>query len=623
MSTAPAWVQSVAYVVTFGALMWFELPVWLDEQTRVERLNGWMSGNDPDWFQFIPFLVLFPFCWFGFSRRTISPGLNENKRWLAESPASENRSPLRAWSMALVVFIVAFGMSWNVGKKFDGLPPAYHDEYSYLIQAETFTNWRWSSPSFQPMPELFDQMHVLNEGKFASRYFPGTGLWIAPFFALGLPWLGHQLAQGFAAMMLFWSGRELSNSGTGLLAGLLFALSPGLLLFSNLLLAHHPTLIGLTLFLWAFLRMMRTNSVLATLLAGLGLAFAMVCRPMTAAGFALPFGVCFVWWGVTGCWPFMRIQNSAAVMKSPVRRCGRIVVMGVPLVLGFVLIFVQNLAITGSAFKTPYQVYTETYTPRHVYGFNNVERGEQNLGPKVIDNYDRWAKNLTPELALANVQTRILNSWRWTLGVVPLLAAGLVFLLTLRAGDHRWGLIGLAVLSLHLAHIPYWFDGIMGWHYVFETAPLWLLIFAEVTRRLFVQWNVSGRWMMKRCWGLFIAVAVSTNLWTIEPVWPARLDRGVAELKFPRQLYQSFYDQIETLRNGKNVVVFVVPDEADRSMDFVTNSAQLDGPVLVARLKDRNQLSEVAALFPERFVLHFDAKTRQFEIPVLNSDAKE
>src|SRR5690606_37132164 len=99
---------------------------------------------------------------------------------------------------------------------------------------------------------------------------------------------------------------------------------------------------------------------------------------------------------------------------------------------------VFNRAITGDGWLTPYQQYTDVYTPRHVFGFNNVVRGEQHLGPKVLENYDEWAQNLTPALAARNVGRRIMFSMIWTLGIVPLTLAGLVFLLTVDCWNGAW-----------------------------------------------------------------------------------------------------------------------------------------------------------------------------------------
>ena len=152
------------------------------------------------------------------------------------------------------------------------------------------------------MPELFDQMHVLNEGRFASRYFPGVGLWLAPFLAIGHPYWGQWLAGGLTAFFIFWAGRELAGNRVGLTAGLLTALSPGMGLFSNLLLSHEPTMAALAVFLFAFVRFMRTGRASDALWAGCGLSFAMLCRPMTAAGFGLPFGVWFACaWRLPAC----------------------------------------------------------------------------------------------------------------------------------------------------------------------------------------------------------------------------------------------------------------------------------------------------------------------------------
>ncbi|MEW4487342.1 hypothetical protein AB1L42_04630 [Thalassoglobus sp. JC818] len=601
----------MAYVTCAVVLLWNELPVWGNAVERQARFGGWLSGREPDWLPFLPFLVLFPLCYFGggnFLNRASST--RELASW-SESPRDEKPHLIMAWGLSLVVGSVAFLMAIRTSHEFEGLPPAYHDEYSYVLQAETFLNGRWSFPSFPEHAKIFNQMHVLNEGQFASRYFPGTGAWISLGMLVSDEWFAHLLAQTFAAVMIFWTGRELANSGTGLLAGLLFALSPGMILFSNLLLAHHPTLVGLTIFLWAFVRMIRTDCLTMSWVAGTGLSFAMICRPMTAAGFGLPFGILFFWWWIRGNWG---IRNSEENHLTFRQRSFRTIGLGIPLLIGFAVVLTQNQQITGSLWTSPYQLYTDIYTPRHVYGFNNVVRGEQALGPKVLENYDQWAENLTPQLALKNVFTRIQNSWRWTLGIIPILASLIIFLLTMRSGDRRWWLIFLAVVSLHVAHIPYWFSGIFGWHYVFETAALWILIVAETTRRLWSNRSLSSHRLVCICWMMFLGTSILVNLVTIKPVWPATLDRGVAEVRYPRELYAEFRQQIEVFRDESPAIVFIIPDESDRSMDYVTNPPSLDGPVLVARIRDAAEAESLTSLFPERVPILFDARTRSFEM---------
>lgn len=604
----PHWVQGSVYAAILMLAVTAEGLRWTDPVTRTEALTGWLCGREADWLPFLPVLVIAPLAlWPPVPQ---SRSVSRSPGWLSQQ-AGTSPAGWREWVSAGMLFLLALLVSLYVGRQFDSLPPAYHDEYSYLFQAKTFLAGRLWYPSFSSQPEIFDQIHVLNEGRFASRYFPGTGLWLAPFAALGDPWLGQQLAQGICASLIFWIGRELSCNGVGLLAGSLFAVSPGLVLFSNLLLAHHPALLGLLLFLWAFLTWMRSGGAALLLVAGFGLAWAMLCRPMTAAGFGLPFGIAFLAWWITGrCW-WSDSRNRA---ESPLsRRLVHAAVLSVPLLCGIGFQLYIDREITGSAWTTPYQLYTEIYTPRHMYGFNNVVRGERQLGPKVLDNYDRWAENLTPVLAGQNVLSRLENSLRWTLGIVPLLLGGLAVLLTPQLGSRRWWLIVLAIVSLHAVHVPYWFTGIMGWHYVLETAPLWLLLFAEGTWRLCGTWFVDRRLELLWWWGALIAVALSVNLITVRPLWPGRLEAGIAEVHYPRALYGTFRKKIEELRQGQPAVVLVAPDPADRHMDYVTNPPDLSGPVLVARLRNPEDLTRVASLFPDRTVFVFDAATRKFQ----------
>lgn len=584
---------------------------WSDPVERQASLTGWLAGHHADWLPFLPLLAIAP----------IAAGLRASRRlqtesplehWLQQSAASQPRSSA-AVVATILIGVFAFGISRWVGQPYADLPPAYHDEFSYLFQAESYLHGRLWFPSFSQRPELFDQMHVLNEGRFASRYFPGVGLWMAPFVDMGDPHLGQQLAQAIAAILVFRCGRELSANGVGLLAAVLFCLSPGMLLFSNLLLSHQPTLVGLLLFLWAFLKWLRCGGLRLLLLAGCGLTFAMLCRPMTAAGFALPFGILFASWWLTGRPVLHPNSTPLPFVPSLATRSLSALMLALPLCVGFAIMLFTQREITGSLLLSPYQQFTDIYTPRHRFGFNNVIIGEQHLGPKVLDNYDLWAENLTPSLAARNVLTRLTASWEWTLGIVPLALGCLVTLFTPQLGGRRWLLIWASIASLHAVHVPYWFSGIMGWHYVLETAPLWLLLFAEGTHRLNLTWNIRGAFGLRLWWRALIVVALMVNLLTVRPLWPGRLPMGFEESAFSRRLYAQFRQSIEELRNGQQAIVFVIPSPSDRHIDYITNPPTLTGPVLVARLNSRDELPAAAALFPNRTVLLYDAANKKWE----------
>ena len=600
----PSWLALAclaAIVVPVEWSNWRSLP----EQSLVSWLLNWNVDTSP---YFVLLLVFPAFYW----KRQISVFLGERpelwlRRFLAackrNRPEEGQRRDWFAIGAAAFVSCVSLAMSaWTASlpvldddpTAWGDLPPAFHDEYSYLFQAETLLGGRFAYPSHAVMPELFDQIHVLNEGRFASRYYPGTGLWMAPFVAAGRPIWGHWVAGALICALIFGAGREMVGNGVGLLAGLLTALSPGMALFGNLLLAHHPTLVGLSWFLFWFLRMRKSFSWQSACCAGAGLSYAMLCRPMTAFGFGLPFGIWF-------CWLLLRRPERADV--TPGKRLRLLLAMGGPLAAGWMIMLSYNHAVTGSWTKMPYQQYTDIYSPRHVYGFNNVVRGEEQLGPKVLDRYDRWAKNLTPRLAVQNVVARMLASLQWSLGIVPL-AMGLIIGLFSRNKPDGWWVLPAAIVSLHLVHVPYWLDGIMQWHYVFETGPLWLLIFAVAT----VQWSDGWRqegdssFGMQAWLGLLVLTAVAISCVAVPPFWTmSRIAAGANHLGYPRFKHAWVNGVIEQGVAKRPALVLIVHDPDDVHNDFIYNRPDLQADVLRGRYRpDKALLEDIVQAFPKR-----------------------
>lgn len=548
-------------------------------------------------------------------------------------------------AVTLLIGLLAFTVAATTGWSQKDLPPAYHDEYSYLFQTHTLLAGRTWFPSFEGMPQIFDQMHVLNEGRFASRYFPGAGMWFLVFHGVGPIW-GQWFAQAVTAIGASLVATQIAGRRAGLFAGLAVALSPGLVLFSQLYLAHHPTLIGLTLFLVTFLRLKwhcesgniirrkdRVGVLALSFAAGLGLSYAMLCRPMTAAGIGLPFGVWLFWWALRG--PRANpggLSITAATLtpesedagptgeisppRSPVfppRPIPILLMMAIPILAGIGLQLIYNKSITGRALTSPYQLYTDIYTPRHVYGFNNVTRGEQHLGPKVLDRYDRWAENLTLPLAIRKMGIRLVTSGRWTLGLVPLIGVAAMLICRWKSWNSDLKLIVASIASLHLAHLPYWFEGIMGWHYVFESAPLWGIVLGVVTAD-FVRWaREAGFSALRWWWGAMLMTSLTVSWISVPSLWTGRIERGLGEVAFSRMRYEQFdrmiHDQVTA-----PAIVFIRHNPVEEHIDYVSNTPQLDGPILKARAPEKEfDLRRAAGMFPDRTAWLFDVASRKLQ----------
>lgn len=594
----------VAYLCGFGLFLAREF-IAAPQEAGGPSLVDWFLHAEIDTLLVGIWLLLAPPAWY--LRRSLlwSGASSLAARWQAwvADVAESRRTTGRAVVLSLFVGIASLGASWSIGRSYEGDPPCYHDEYSYLFQAKTFLAGRLAFPS-HPAPRLFDQMHVLNEGQFASRYFPGTGLWMAPFVALGNPWWGHWLAGAITAMLVFWTGRELAGDWGGLIAGLLTALAPGMALFSNLLLAHHPTLVGLSLFLLGYLRCVRDQSFFWSIVCGTGLAFAALCRPMTAAAVGFPFGVYLLIW----------IAGTLRDRPAFISRLRVVLGIGAPLLVAAAGMFIFDKAITGSPWKTPYGVYIDLHTPRHVYGFNNVDRGEQHLGPRVIENYDRWAENLTPQLATRNAIQRLIASGKWTLGLLPLtlaLAAGLVWWRALNWGTR---LVFAGIVSLHAAHVPYWFVGIEDYHYVFESGPLWLIWTAVVTVQGFRNWRVEQRFWMPAWWMGLLLLTIGIDYGLRSGNWSAPLTDGIAKVRFAREKYARFAARVAREVHPLPALVLVESDPADRHIDYVVNSPDLSDRVLFGRyIPAEISMIQVRRLFPERTLYLYQAREDRLE----------
>jgi hypothetical protein len=150
----------------------------------------------------------------------------------------------------------------------------------------------------------------------------------------------------------------------------------------------------------------------------------------------------------------------------------------------------------------------------------------------------------------------------------------------------------------------------MGWHYVFESAPLLLLLFALTTRELFAHWRTTGRFVMPAWWGILVASAVITNWVAFDPFWStSRIESGIEEVTFSRLKYEAFQEVIDRGIRPRPVLVLIKGDPDDRSIDYVYNDPDLSGPVLRGRYRQgQTNLARIRAAFPDRSIFFFDVK---------------
>jgi hypothetical protein len=107
--------------------------------------------------------------------------------------------------------------------------PQIHDEFSYLLAADTYVHGRLANPP-HPLWVHFESFHILQQPTYASKYLPAQGAILAVGQALtGYPIVGAWLALGLACAAVCWMLQAWVPSRWALVGGLLAALHPSLL----------------------------------------------------------------------------------------------------------------------------------------------------------------------------------------------------------------------------------------------------------------------------------------------------------------------------------------------------------------------------------------------------------
>lgn len=122
------------------------------------------------------------------------------RSWLIRGAATGRNSRLpMLWAfVAIVVFRIL--MMSAIGPPV----PAIHDEFSYLLAADTYASSRLANPP-HPLWQAFESIHILSQPTYASKYQPAQGLFLAlGQVVFGNPYWGVILMTALMGAALVW-----------------------------------------------------------------------------------------------------------------------------------------------------------------------------------------------------------------------------------------------------------------------------------------------------------------------------------------------------------------------------------------------------------------------------------
>lgn len=519
---------------------------------------------------------------------------------------------------ALVIALVAFGLSAAASRSpFERLPHL-EDEFAYLFQARLLARGQFVMETPEPGRSYWQPFVVDEAGARFGKYPPGWPLLLALGALAGQPWIVNTLLAALTVALTYRLGRELFGPVTGLIAALLTATSPLLILLSGTLMAHPAATLWGVLFWWAVWRLAgsphTTHRTPWAIVGGIALGMAANTRPLTAIGLALPVAVAALIITLRGGLALVRNRHNWTYLGNILRTgwmATRIARSGIMLwwrgqahkvrltallltvaALTGGLTLLHNASATGNPFANLYTL---------VWEYDRIGFGE--CCGRSGHTLARGIEHLRDDMALWAAD---LFGWR-VAGVGLSWALPLLGLIALRQRVWAWLLAGV-LASLALVHVAYWIGAqTYSARYYAEATPMLAILgaagvvwLARRTHRAVVDRGLQplANGLKPAVYGgLLILLALSLIDFTparLEPLWRFN-DVGADDLA-----------ALDELRDGRPVLILVTAAESWRTWGtyMALTGPFLDSDVVAARDHGPEERALILARFPDRQVLY-------------------
>ena len=236
--------------------------------------------------------------------------------------------------MLVLVVRAALLPVWPIPK------PTIYDEFSYLLQADTFAHGRLTNPA-HPLWQFFESTYILQQPTYASRFPPAQGLVMALGQVIfGHPWFGVWLSAGLLAAALCWALQGWLPPGWALFGAFI---GLNLCLFSywmNSYWGGAVTAIGGALVTGAWVRITRAKQWRYAWHFGIGAVIVVLARPFEGLLLVVPALIA------------LGMANRTARVWLPIVFTG---------VVGGSWFAYDNYRVTGHPLRLPYRQYYEQY----------------------------------------------------------------------------------------------------------------------------------------------------------------------------------------------------------------------------------------------------------------------
>jgi len=527
------------------------------------------------------------------------PRLGDRSLGHLEGVAS--RFAARKRTMVLTVAFATIGFRLALLWAFPVPVPAVHDEFSYLLAADTFAQGRLTNPP-HPMGSFFDTFHVLQHPSYASIYPPAQGAVLALGELLGRPWIGVLLSMAAMCAAITWMLQGWLPPNWALLGGVLVLLRLGLTSYwMNTYWGGAAAAIGGALVLGALPRIVRGRRLGNAFWMAIGAGLLANSRPVEGLIFCLPVAVAMAAWLFSSRSPALRIT-------------ARQVILPVAALLGLTAVFLlyYDWRITGDPFLPPHLLYQRQYwgdDPLLVWQRQTPPRHYANPQFETFFNmYGRTTHDPPREELLRVTYLKMWNWWYFFLGIpfsIPFVT--LPWLLCDRR--LRLILIQFALCALGLLAVVFFHP-----HYAAPLTATMAVMLTQAMRHL-RRWKIRGRPV-----GVLLTRAVVLlSLLSVLVFAGSRRSYGVPEEGLKRAQIVRY---LESTPGEHLVLVHYAPDHNPK-YEWVYNRADIDHAKIVwAREVPGQDLAPLLEYFRGRKVWEVEADTSPVDIHLYQAARK-
>ncbi len=480
--------------------------------------------------------------------------------------------------------------------------PFFHDEFSYLLAADTFAHGRLANPS-HPMWIHFETFHVIFHPTYASMYPPLYGMVLAfGQVVFGHPFWGVWLSVGLMGAAFCWMLQVWLPPSWALLGGMLPALRFGVFSYwDNGYWGGSLTATGGALVLGALPRIIRHHRVRDAVVMAVGLAMLANTRPYEGMLLALPVAAALLFW----------IVRKRATTKGPSTvEILRQVILPLALLLAVAAAGTSYYywRVTGNPLLMPQQLNRDTYAIAKYFYWQKPYPEPVYHNQPMREFYERVELHhvraqSSPRGILLGTLIKITSLWAFYIGpalTIPLF----LFPKLIRDRRVRFLLIVTGACFLGNGLVAFY-----GAHYSAPVAAAIVAIAVQGLRHLRL-WRVDAKPV-----GLFLSralIVIAILMMPIEvyvmhasPVphaWHGNMgDAYVASVR------QNILNQLSALPDQQLVLVRYRPDH-DPMAEWVYNDAKIDqAKVVWARDLGPDQNEELLHYYSSRRVWLLEA----------------